>query len=66
MGTKKKQPRKRSETKKRARVVAARKSTPAQRKNDDIFGFMKGRIEIVGDIESPMEDWKYWDEEKNL
>ncbi len=33
---------------------------------DDIFGFMAGKFEIVGDIESPLEDWKYWDPEKNL
>ena len=24
---------------------------------DDIFGFMSGKVEIVGDIESPIEDW---------
>lgn len=24
---------------------------------DDIFGFMSGKLKIVGDIESPIEDW---------
>jgi hypothetical protein len=24
------------------------------------------RLEIVGDIESPIEDWKHWDPAKNL
>jgi len=27
---------------------------------------MKGRFEIVGDIESPIEDWKYSDPAKEL
>ena len=36
------------------------KVVPAETANDDIFGFMKGRMEIVGDILSPatpIEDW---------
>jgi hypothetical protein len=32
-------------------MEAARKTTSAHRKKDDIFGFMKGKLEIVGDIE---------------
>ena len=37
-----------------------------KRKKDDLFGFMTGKFEIVGDIESPIEDWKYWDPAKYL
>jgi len=37
-----------------------------KRKKDDIFGFMAGKFEIVGDIESPIEDWKYLNPEKGL
>lgn len=36
------------------------KVLPAEQKRDDLFGFMKGRMEIVGDIESPavpLDDW---------
>ncbi|MGC1617198.1 MAG: type II toxin-antitoxin system prevent-host-death family antitoxin [Candidatus Acidiferrum sp.] len=36
------------------------KVIPAQPEKDDLFGFMKGRMEIVGDIESPvvpLSDW---------
>jgi hypothetical protein len=42
------------------------KTRGVKRKKDDIFGFMAGKLEIVGDIESPIEDWKYWDPAKNL
>jgi prevent-host-death family protein len=44
---------------KRGRPVA--KLVPADRRNDDIFGRLKGVIEIVGDIESPVvapEEWE--------
>ena len=37
------------------------KIVPAETKKDDIFGFMKGKFEIVGDIVSPitpLEDWE--------
>ena len=37
------------------------KVVPAETKKDDIFGFMKGKFEIVGDIVSPitpLEDWE--------
>jgi hypothetical protein len=37
-----------------------------QRKADDIFGFMAGRLEIIGDIASPIEDWAHWNRAKNL
>jgi len=36
------------------------KVIPAEPEKDDLFGFMKGRMEIVGDIESPavpLSDW---------
>jgi prevent-host-death family protein len=36
------------------------KVIPAEQEKDDLFGFMKGRMEIVGDIESPvvpLSDW---------
>jgi prevent-host-death family protein len=37
------------------------KIVPVDSKQDDIFGFMKGKFKIVGDIESPvvpLKDWK--------
>lgn len=37
------------------------KVVPAEPENDDIFGFMAGKAEIIGDIESPvvpLKDWK--------
>jgi prevent-host-death family protein len=37
------------------------KVIPIETENDDIFGFMKGKFEIVGDIVSPvtpLEDWE--------
>jgi len=47
------------------RGVAAKRSR-ATRKDDEIFGFMAGQFEIVGDIVSPIEDWKYSDPAKEL
>jgi prevent-host-death family protein len=44
---------------KRGRPVA--KMVPVDRRGDDIFGCLKGVVEIVGDIESPLvapEDWE--------
>jgi prevent-host-death family protein len=44
---------------KRGRPVA--KLVPAARQPSDIFGCLKGVVEIVGDIESPLmppEDWE--------
>ena len=32
----------------------------AGKKKEELFGFMAGRVEIVGDIVSPLPDWKYW------
>lgn len=42
---------------KRGKPVA--KLSPIEKQADDIFGFMKGNIKIVGDIVSPLppEDW---------
>ena len=36
------------------------KLVPAENQADDIFGYMKGKFKIVGDIVSPppLEDWK--------
>lgn len=37
------------------------KVVPVEPENDDIFGFMAGKAEIIGDIESPvvpLKDWK--------
>jgi prevent-host-death family protein len=36
------------------------KVVPVESESEDLFGFMKGRMEIVGDIESPvvpLSDW---------
>jgi prevent-host-death family protein len=44
---------------KRGRPVA--KLVPVDRRGDDIFGCLKGVMEIVGDIESPVvapEEWE--------
>lgn len=42
---------------KRGKPIA--KLSPLENKADDIFGFMKGKVEIIGDIVSPLpaEDW---------
>jgi prevent-host-death family protein len=44
---------------KKGRPVA--KLIPAENQPDDIFGCLKGEIEIVGDIESPIVPWEEWD-----
>ena len=36
------------------------KVVPAARDNGDLFGFMVGRMKIVGDIESPVVPLKEW------
>lgn len=63
---KKKQVQKRKTRGKKARPAVVLKGGSSTRKEDDIFGFMSGRMEIVGDTESPIEDWKYWNPAKNL
>jgi prevent-host-death family protein len=42
---------------KRGKPIA--KLSPIEKQTDDIFGFMKGKIAILGDIVSPLppEDW---------
>ncbi len=37
------------------------KLVPAERQADDIFGYMTGKVKIVGDIVgpgTPLEDWE--------
>jgi len=44
---------------KRGRPVA--KLVPAEKQADDIFGYMAGKVKIVGDIvgsSAPLKDWK--------
>ena len=44
------------------------KVVPAEQEKDDLFGFMKGKFEIVGDIVSPvtpLEDWNALNEDTN-
>lgn len=36
------------------------KVVPAAAENSDLFGFMSGRMKIVGDIESPVVPLKQW------
>jgi len=38
------------------------KLVPASKSADDVFGFMAGKVKIVGDIVgpvTPMDDWEY-------
>jgi len=39
---------------------------PSRQIGPELLGFMAGKFEIVGDIESPIEDWKYWEPAKHL
>jgi prevent-host-death family protein len=36
------------------------KIVPIQSDADDLFGFMAGKVKIVGDIESPVTPLKHW------
>ncbi len=36
------------------------KVVPIQAGGDDLFGFMAGRLKVVGDIESPLVPLKQW------
>jgi hypothetical protein len=67
MSTKKKAPVKRTKrnAKGRRKSRVSINQPPKQNKGD-LFGFMAGRLEVVGDIESPLADWKYWNPAKNL
>lgn len=42
---------------KRGKPIA--KLSPVEKEADDIFGFLKGKVKIIGDIVSPLppEDW---------
>jgi hypothetical protein len=43
------------------------KVIPTKKENDDIFGFMAGKAEIIEDIESPvvpLNDWKIFKTKK--
>ena len=44
---------------KRGEPVA--KLVPMERKQDDIFGFLKGKLKVVGDIVSPVIPAEEWD-----
>jgi hypothetical protein len=66
MGAKQKEPAKRRNRGKKAQREVVLKPGHEQRKADDIFGFMAGRLEIIGDIESPTEDWAHWNPAKKL
>ncbi|HTS37882.1 MAG TPA: type II toxin-antitoxin system Phd/YefM family antitoxin [Candidatus Solibacter sp.] len=44
---------------KRGKPVA--KLVPAEDASDDFIGRLKGRIEVVGDIESPIEPAEVWE-----
>ena len=66
MGVKQKESAKRRNHGKKAQREVVLKPGHEQRKADDIFGFMAGRLEIIGDIASPIEDWAHWNRAKNL
>ena len=34
------------------------KLVPVKTEKDDIFGFLKGKAKIIGDIEFPIPDWE--------
>jgi hypothetical protein len=62
---------KRKKTRKRAssagvRGFANKKKAIVKRKRYELFGFMAGKMKIVGDIESPIPDWSQWRPAKNL
>jgi len=44
---------------KHGRPVA--KLVPAERPADDIFGYMAGKVKIVGEIVGPVTPLKHWD-----
>lgn len=44
---------------KRGKPVA--KLVPAENKHDNFFGRLKGKIRVVGDIESPVEPPEAWE-----
>jgi hypothetical protein len=64
--SKKKVQSRRGKTKAKGRRRSAIKTKRLKQKKDDLFGFMAGKFEIVGDIESPLPDWTHSHPEKNL
>jgi len=67
MSKKKKAPAKRTKKNSKERSKPRTSNNPPSEQNGgDLFGSMAGQFEIVGDIESPVKDWKYWDPAKNL
>jgi hypothetical protein len=50
----------------KGRRRSATKTKRIKRNKDDLFGFMAGQFEIVGDIESPIPDWAHWRPAKNI
>ena len=44
---------------KRGKPVA--KLVPVEKEKDDIFGFMKGKLTVLGDVVSPIIDPADWD-----
>jgi hypothetical protein len=65
MGAKKKREGKRHNRRTKTRRRVALKPR-VNLKEDGIFGFMVGKMKIVGDIESPIPDWSQWRPAKNL
>jgi hypothetical protein len=45
---------------------ASSKRTETDKQKDELFGLMAGKVETVGDIESPIEDWEHWNPAKSL
>jgi hypothetical protein len=66
MSKKKKVRAKRGKTSAKGRRRSATKTKRVKQNKDDLFGFMAGKFEIVGDIESPLPDWAHSHPEKNL
>ena len=56
---------KRAKTGGKRRTASGTKRKRLKRDKDDLFGFMIGKIKIVGDIMSPLPDWEHWHPEKS-
>jgi len=66
MGAKKNGPAGRRVHVKNAHVEVVSEPGVVKPREDHILGFMAGRMEMLGDTESPIEDWKYWDPSNNV
>jgi hypothetical protein len=64
--TMKQRPKRKCSIKAKKRGRVAEKRSLAKSKERPLFGFMAGKFDIVGDIESPLPDWKHWRPAKNL